>query len=355
MGVNSSLKRVSDRLGADLIIVPVGARDFAEEFLLEAKNKSFYMSKDIVNRIKEIGEIESVTYQTYLETIGGVCCDVSNTQVIAFDQDTDFIIRPWLQRSIGRRLMRGEAIAGHQTYEDLGLDLLDVEKTLFNKRFKIVGVLDKTGTGLDNALFMTEDDLEQIIEDGNSPLKKGQISIIFAKVKKGIDPYYVSLLVEGEVVEVDAIPRRRMGENILKTLNDINKVFIASISITSILTVFLVGVIFSAIVNERKREIGIMQAIGAKKSHIVKLLLLEIACIGIIGSGAGAVIGTLLASSTVQGFTILRNLSTTLGTIERIGIAILGLFIGMGISITGAILPINRIKELEPFLSIKEG
>ena len=34
--VSSSITRASDRLGADLLIVPVGARGFAEEFLLES-------------------------------------------------------------------------------------------------------------------------------------------------------------------------------------------------------------------------------------------------------------------------------------------------------------------------------
>lgn len=336
-----------------MIIVPIGARDFAEEFLLEAKNKSFYMSKDVVRRVKKIDGIELVTYQTYLETIGGVCCDVSKTQVVAFDQDTDFIIKPWIQKSLGRRLMKGEAIAGYQTYENLGLDLLDVEKTLFNKRFKVIGVLDKTGTGLDNALFMTEDDLQEIIDSGNSPIKKGEVSIVFAKVKDGLDPYYVSLLVEGEIAEIDAVPRRKMGENILKAFNDINNIFIISITITTILTVSLAAIIFSAIVNERSREIGIMRAIGAKKAHITKIFLFEALCIGVIGSVVGTIGGTLLATLVMQGFTIIKNLSATLTLVDRIGIAVLGLFAGISMCISGAIFPINRIREKEPLLAIK--
>ena len=65
--VNSGIQKASDRLGADLIIVPVGARDYAEEFLLESKNRSFYMSKDIIEQIKKtegLDVIESMTYHT---------------------------------------------------------------------------------------------------------------------------------------------------------------------------------------------------------------------------------------------------------------------------------------------------
>lgn len=354
ISVNSGIKKASERLGADLIIVPVGTRDFAEEFLLESKNKSFYMSKDIIKRIEKIEEIESVTYQTYLESIGGVCCDVSQTQVIAFDQDTDFIVKPWLQKSLGRRLKKGEAIAGYETYENLGLELLEVEKTLFNKKFKVVGVLDKTGTGLDNALFMAEDDLEEIIEGGNSPIKKGMISLIFAKVKEGVDPYYASLLVEGDIIEVDAVARREMGENMLKTLKDINKIFLVSIAIASVLTIFLVWATFSAIANERSKEVGIMRAIGAKKTHIGKLFLLEVVSIGFFGSIAGMAGGAFLSMVLAQSFTILENVSIGLALIEQAAIAILGLLIGIGICVAGALFPINFVRKKEPLLAIKE-
>jgi putative ABC transport system permease protein len=355
ISVNSGIKKASDRLGADLIIVPVGARDFAEEFLLESKNKSFYMSKGIIERVKQIDEIESVTYQTYLETIGGVCCDVTHTQVVAFDQDTDFIIKPWLKKSLGRRLSKGEAIAGYETYENLGLDLLEVEKTLFNKKFKVVGVLDKTGTGLDNALFMTEEDMEEIIEGGNSPIKKGLISIIFAKVKEGVDPYYASLLVEGEIIEVDAVARREMGGKMLKTLKDINRIFLVSIVIASFLTIFLVWAIFSAIANERSKEVGIMRAIGAKELHIVKLFLLEVVSIGILGSVVGMAGGIFLSITLTQSFAILQNVSTALSIFEQFTVAVIGLFTGICICVAGALFPINRIKKKEPFLAIMEG
>lgn len=353
-GVSSSIERASGRLGADLLIVPVGARGYAEDFLLESKNKSFYMPDSLIDRLKKIDGIESITYQTYLETIGGVCCDVAQTQVIAFDQDTDFIIKPWLQKSLGRPLRAGEAIAGYETNYNLDLELLEVEKTLFNNKFKIVGVLDKTGTGLDNALFMTKEDLTRIIEGGNSPLKKGQISIVFAKVAKELDPYHVGKDVEGNIVEVDVVARREMGGELLNTLSDINKIFIMSTAMASLLTVFLVWAIFSAIANERSKEIGIMRAIGAKQSHIVKLFILEVFVLGILGSIIGIVGGTYLSFSLIKSFALLKNISASLSVLQQIAIACGGLVVGTGICVVGALFPIRRIRKLEPLIAIKE-
>jgi len=354
VSVSSSLKKAADRLGADLIIVPVGARTYAEAFLLESKKPGFYMNKSVIEKVKKIEGIESVTFQTYLSTIGGVCCDVEETRIVAFDQNSDFIVKPWLKKSIGRELKKGEAIAGVETNFNLGVELLDVETTIFNNKFKVVGMLEKTGTALDNALIMTEENIQDIIGSGRSPLNEGQTSLIFTKVKNGFDPYEVGRTVEGNIVEVDVVARSDMGKEILGTLRDINKIFLISIIMASILAVFLVWAIFSAIANERSREVGIMRAVGAKESHIVRLFIVEVFFVGITGSIAGLVIGTSLSLSLAKGFKLLKSISASLTALQQAEIAIAGLIIGTVICIGGALMPINRIKKLEPLLAIKE-
>jgi putative ABC transport system permease protein len=354
VSVASSLKKSSDRLGADLVVIPIGARTFAEEYLLESKNTSFYMPISIIEKVKKIEGIEKLTYQTYLSSIAGLCCDVPPTRIVAFDQKTDFIINPWLQKSLGRPLEVGEAIAGAITSENLGLGLLDVEATIFENRFKIVGVLEETGTGLDNALFMTEENLKNIIASGKSPLKKGEISIIFTKLKKGYDPSYVGKVLEGEIPEVDVMARSDMGAKFINTLADINKIFFLTTVLASVLTTFLVWAIFSAIANERSKEIGIMRALGAKENHIVKLYLLEVLVLGLFGSIIGVLAGTYLSFLLADSFSLLKNISAGLTSGQQISIALVGLVVGTVICVTGAMMPINRIKKMEPLLVIKE-
>lgn len=354
VSVASSIKKSSERLGADLVVVPVGARGFAEEFLLESKNTSFYMPISIIEKVKKVEGIEAISHHTYLSSISGLCCDIMPTRIVAFDPETDFIINPWLQKSLGRSLQVGEAIAGFGTSENLGLGLLDIEATIFNNRFKIVGVLEKTGTGLDHALFMTEENLKNIIASGKSPLKKGDISIIFTKLKKGLDPDYVGRVLEGEIPEVDVMARSDMGEKFLSTLADINKIFLLTTFLASLLTTFLVWAIFSAIANERAKEIGIMRALGAKESHIVLLYLLEVLVLGILGSTMGVLAGTYLSALLADSFSLLKNISAGLSTVQHVTIATVGLMIGTAICVAGAMMPINRIKKMEPLLVIKE-
>jgi putative ABC transport system permease protein len=353
VSVGASLERASDRLGADILVVPTGARDFAEEVLLETKVKVFYMDKSIMDRVKAVEGIKSITYHTYLETIIGVCCDIPAAKVVAFDQDADFIVKPWLTKLIGRRLQRGEAIVGHEAYENL--DLLEVDSSvLFNTKFNLVGVLEKTGTGLDNAIFITNANIDEIISKGASSLKTDQISLIFAKVKEGYDPYMVSRNVENEILEVDVIARSDIGKKIITTLRDINKVFLITILLACVLSIFLTWTIFSAIVNERSREVGIMRAIGAKGSHVMVMFIAEVFLVGLAGSFVGIALGTYLSLSLSNVFTLLRDMAATLTLVERFEIGLLGLGVGTGICIIGALSSIVRLRNLDPLSALKE-
>jgi putative ABC transport system permease protein len=349
--VTLGIKRTSSRLGSDLIVVPVGARGYAEEVLLESKVKSFYMDKSIVQRVKKVEGVGKVTFQTYLTTIQGLCCDVPEATVVAFNQESDFIVMPWLQKAIGRRLARNEAIVGHESFLNMGLGLM--EAVLFGTKFKILGALDKSGTGLDNAIFVSDENIKEIIQKGRSPLRPDQVSIIFVKVKDGYDPYLVGRAIEGDIVEVDVVARSDIGKGIISTMKDINMIFSITVLMASMLSVLLAWAIFSAIVNERLREVGIMRAIGAKESHILRLFFTEVLIIGIVGSMCGAALGTALSLLLVKSFTLLKNLPTGLNISDRVIIGILGLVIGTAICVLGALFPVRKVKKLDPLIVIK--
>lgn len=353
VSVGGSLQRASDRLGADLLVVPMGARDYAEEVLLETKVKVFYMDRSIMDRVRQIDGVEAVTYQTYLETILGVCCDVPAAKVVAFNQDRDFIVKPWLSQAIGRRLQRGEAIIGHQAYENLGL--LDVESSmLFGTKFDIVGVLEKTDTGLDNAIFISDENIDDIIANSGVNITPDDISLIFVKLKEGLDSEQMGRKVENEILEVDVISRNDIGKRIIATLKDINRVFLITIVLASVLSVFLTWTIFSAIVNERAREIGIMRAIGARGSHIVRMFVVEVLMIGVLGSVAGIALGTYLSVALSRMFELLRDMAASLTMIERVEISLLGIGVGVLICVVGALSSIVRVRNLEPLSVLKE-
>jgi putative ABC transport system permease protein len=352
--VSSSIRLASERLGADILVVPAGSRGFAEDVLLENKAKSFYMDKALMERVRQVKGIDKITYQTYLTTVQGKCCDVPETVVVAFNQDTDFVIKPWLTEKFGRRLQKGEALVGSESALNIRVELVDVGSVLFGNLFKMVGVLDKTGTGLDNAIFIDDENLADIMRKGATTLKPDQVSIVFARVKKGLDPYKVAGEIEDSIVEVDTMARKDIGKSIITTLRDINHIFIFTMTLICLLSGFLTWAIFSAIANERAREVGIMRAVGARESHIVSIFLLEVFFIAGIGSIIGIAGGTTLSIVLAKTFAIMKNLPMHLGIGERIIIACIGLLAGSAVCAVGALFPIQKIKKMEPLMAIKK-
>lgn len=352
--VRQGVGLMSARLGADVLVVPTGSRGSAEEVLLENQAKSFYMDRGVVERVSRIEGVERVTYQTYLVTLSGMCCSVPESMVIAFNQDTDFIVRPWLSGGRDMRLGRGEAFVGHESAFNINLGLVEVDGMLFGSVFKMKGVLEKTGTGLDNAIFISDEGMSDIIKNGRAPVRSGQISIVFVKVAEGRDPGKVAAAIENSIIEVDAVARGDIGSGIISTLKDVSGVFSGTIIIASILSIFLAWTVFSAVANERAREVGIMRAVGAKGRHIMRLFMTEVILIGAVGGIAGAGCGTMLSISLGSGFKLLRNLPTDLAGMERLAIAFIGLVIGTLVCLVGALAPIQRLKKMEPIMVIKE-
>jgi putative ABC transport system permease protein len=354
LSVSSTLEKSVQRLGADVLVVPVGARDYAEEVLLETKTKVFYMDRGIVERVKNVEGVKDVTYQTYMTTVFGLCCDIPPATVVSFNHETDFIVNPWLDKALGRKLEKNEAIIGFEAYDNFGL--FDVSSSLlFGVKFNLVGVLEKTGTGLDNAIFMSDENIDAVISRGKAGLKPNEISVIFVKIKNGYDPLQVSRKIEGAIIEVDTIERNDMGNKIITSLTDIKNIFLITISLAFMLSAFLAWTVFSAIVNERSREVGIMKAMGAKNSDIVIMFTLEILILGIFGSLVGILFGTYLSLHLSSLFSLIKDMAASLSVLERVEIGLLGIVAGSGICMLGALSSIIRMKNLEPFSVIKEA
>ena len=352
--VNGSIKKSSERLGADLLIVPTNARGAAEEILLENRIKTFYMKRSILDRVRALPGVDKATEQVYLVTVAGICCSVPESMVIAFNQDTDFIIKPWLKEKIQRRLGKGGAVAGSESAFNIKLGLVEMDSMLFGNVFRLVGSLEKTGTGYDTAVFIGMENMPAIIASGKvKNLQPDDISVILVKVKPGVDPASVAASVEDNIIEADAMARKDIGKNIISTLKDMSRIFTLMVVLASVFSFFLVWAIFTAIANERSKEVGIMRAIGAKESHILTLFFIEVFVIGIAGSLIGIVAGMGMSAALSKGFTIVKQLSTELSIREQAVIAAVSFLGGTVICVLGALAPIQRLKKMEPLMVIK--
>ncbi len=172
--------------------------------------------------------------------------------------------------------------------------------TIQGEKFEVVGIIKKKGSFIfDNAVQMNEEPLRDLFNTGED------VDVIVARVKS-------KEYLEEAKLDVEKLLRKRrdvkMGEedftvqtpeSALETVNQVLtgvQIFIAIIAGISIL-VGAIGIINTMLtaVMERKKQIGIMKAIGAKNSDIFLLFLIESGTLGLVGGFIGVILGTLMS------------------------------------------------------------
>ncbi len=181
---------------------------------------------------------------------------------------------------------------------------------LNDKSFRVQGILEKKGSFIiDNSILVNEKDLEELLGYGDEVdliavkvvsqdfmnKTKEDIEKLLRKtrdVKKGEEDFQVST----PQATLESVNQIILGIQIFIVL-------IASISI-------LVGAIgiantMATSVLERRREIGIMKAIGARNEHIFYQFFIEAGILGFVGGLLGIALGigiSYLGTSAINGF-----------------------------------------------------
>lgn len=347
--VQTDLEGTTRKLGADIVMVPVEAMDPAQEFILESKEKTFYMDASVYDAVRKMDDVEAATYQIYLNTLASGCCSIVDAQVVAIDQKTDFIVRPWIENP--KPLGPGEVYVGNYVYEYLGLISTP---SLFGHKVHVVGHLEPTGTGLDHAIFMRHEDLSMVAKDARGKYKEGEISIIFLKIKEGRNLDAVVARIQSAHPTIGILTRGTIGTGIRDVLADIMRIFKVTILCSGTLAILLVWSAFTALTNERRREVGILRAIGARRLHIIVMYLGEAGIIGSIGSLLGVGGGVVLLQQLGKQFHLLSRIaSVQILTPSALQYCFIGWICGVAVCLIGAWLPVVRLANLEPLNAIK--
>jgi putative ABC transport system permease protein len=204
----------------------------------------------------------------------------------------------------------GEVVLGYNFYADkVGLKkgIQPGDRVLIqDRKFTVAGIIEKKGSFIfDNIVIMNEDDMEDIMNYGD------EVDIIAVKLKD-------KTKMDKTKEEIEKVMRKERGvkegeedfdvstpEAAMSTVNDVLfgvQVFVIIIAMISVF-VGAIGIVntMTTSVVERKKEIGIMKAIGAKNSQVFMQFLVEAGLLGLIGGLVGVTVGTLLSIIGVMG------------------------------------------------------
>lgn len=360
--LRNGVESINARLGADAMIVPRSAGDSFEGALLSGSPSTFYLTADVANRIVRLDGIERATAQLFISTFDSEHC-AALVQIIGYDPASDFVVTPWLKSSKITEPGYGEVVIGGNVQLQPG-----DEMPLFSVKLNVAGVLDKTGMGFDNAVFVNLETAQMLLGEYEKfatalPLPEGAgtgdvVSAILIDFKSGTDTqaFQQNLNQEFRTDGIRYVSSQALLAGISKNLNLVIGILLVLLAALWVFAVFVLAIIFTLALNERQREFGILRAIGATRRKLTSIVLLEAALL----CAAGAICGVGMVCLIVFPYNelIKRVLQTAYLPPQSFSVVIILLLCFLSGTVTGPLASLFsavRIGKNEALENMQEG
>lgn len=220
------------------------------------------------------------------ELVGAVQVNGRRALIMGVDPKAQFELKRWWSIGAGRPPQNGdELIAGARAAEVLGLEMGDYVR-IRGERFTVTGVLRPTG-GQDDELLVAELGAVQRLLD-----RPGELTLI------EVAAAYSGAPVDEVVRQLSAaLPQAEVStvrEAVASRLHAVDQFRGFSLVIVGIIVGIEVLVVFLTMmgsVSERTTEIGVFRAIGFRRGHITRLVLLEAVAAGVAAGVLGYAAG----------------------------------------------------------------
>jgi len=218
------------------------------------------------------------------------------------------------------------------------------------QQFAIKGILSETDTNDDVTIFMPLTVAQEIYDTGNN------VSYIAVKVDDiaRADEYILKI---EEAANVEVISDRQLLNSALAIIGTVGSTLRLIAVVAIVVACFGVANTMIMTVHERKREIGILKAIGAKNRSIFQIFLLESIAYGVFGGLLGLIIGfafSYFVSPYISEneFAVFLNGSQGTSFFDIIVIIVQTLAISVGVSVLSGLYAARRASKLPPVEAI---
>ena len=135
-------------------------------------------------------------------------------------------------------------------------------------------------------------------------------------------------------------------------INTVSYVLIAFVAISLVVSSIMIGVITYISVLERKKEIGILRAMGASKTNVAQIFNAETIIIGLLAGVIGVMITVLLNFPINQIIYTLSNGANVKATLHlQQGIILITLSVLL--TLIGGIIPSRKAAKEDPVLALR--
>jgi putative ABC transport system permease protein len=373
-GYKTAISRSIDLLGFQVMVMAKGCPYEAATMMLKGGTGLLYLPMstfDQVSTDKSVSAITPVFIGVAEKEQTSIREDAASSFIVVSGINTQSFteMKPWLTFQSGEGFKGGRWFSDGETREVvLGYEVAEYEQRKVgdtielsitpagalapkSQQFNVVGILARTGTQDDGTVFMP---LARAQEIFNRP---DQITLVGARLRE----FSTSAIRQFEerwlsLPEVQIVGLQQVKSTLLSLVGTA-QIMIGAVAAIAII-VAIIGVVNTILMSvyERTGEIGIMKAIGARRSDIFELIWYETLAL-CIGGGITGVVIAFLGSGIIE--YLLRRLIDVgvQGDLVSISPAIMGLSVGSTVIIGffAGLYPAWRASSMRPLEAIRSG
>ena len=224
--------------------------------------------------------------------------------------------------------------SGKKELEDLMSSLMSKEITTYEQNMKTLGYADKSEPfeiQLYPKSFESKDKLSKLIKDYNRKMK--------ASGQKNKTIAYTDIV-------------GTLMSSVTDIVNSLSYILIAFVGISLVVSSIMIGVITYISVLERKKEIGVLRAIGASKRNISNVFNAETFIVGALAGIIGIVITYILL---IPANILIKHLGegTDMTAFLPISSALILIGISIVLTLLGGLIPAKKAAHQDPVIALR--
>lgn len=285
--MSSDIERKMDEFGANILVTPqnnglsmnyggisLGGVTFDQREIREED-----LAK--ISTIKNSKNISAIAPKV----LGGIKVDAHDVLLVGVNFDSELKMKQWWKIFGDAPKGDNEVLLGSDASKVLNAGSGEIIK-IKDENFKVAGVLDQTGSQDDALVFANLPKVQKLLS------KKGKITLAeVAALCSGCPIGDMVTQIAEKLPDAKVSAIQQVVEGRLKALDQFKRFSYAMAGVVVFIGSLIVFVTMMGSVNERTTEIGVFRAIGFRKSHIMRIILLEAALVSLLAGFLGYAAG----------------------------------------------------------------
>ena len=285
--MSSDIGKKMDEFGANILITPQ-SNDLSMSYGGISLGRVTFDQREI--REEDLARITSIKNNKNIlavspKVLGGGRLGDRDALLVGVDFDSELKMKQWWRIFGEAPKKEGEILLGSAAADTAHLTPGDTVQ-LAGRSFTVAGVLEQTGSQDDSLVFMPLGGAQKLLG------KEGRITLVeVAALCSGCPIGDMVVQIAEKLPEAKVTAIQQVVESRLQALDHFKRFAFAVAGVVIFIGSLIVFVTMMGSVTERTTEIGVFRAIGFRKSHIIRIILLEAALVsllaGVLGYAAG--------------------------------------------------------------------